>query len=287
MAGSDNDLMRVLLQPPVPEVPAATRLELFGDVHPVPRVSGGPDQWCWTNDDITVVAVHRPDSRGISAVAESGYREAHERLQASGHPHWLRTWTYFDGILDGEGDNERYRQFCLGRARGLPADAGFPAATVIGSAAPGFWLWVIAARTPGQRFENPRQTPAWRYPRDYGPQSPGFSRALWWPLTGVLMVSGTSSVVGHATTHAGDAAAQVDETLRNLDALITHVAAADTAPSLRAGSLRLYIRDLADIALLDRCRARWPDAEWSVHQGTICRPDLAVEIEGVFVGSST
>jgi chorismate lyase / 3-hydroxybenzoate synthase len=282
VAESDNDLMRVLLQPPAREVTATSRLELFGDAHPVSRISGVADQWCWTNDDIAVVAVHRADSRAISAVAESAYREAHERLQASGHLHWLRTWTYFDGILNGEGDNERYRQFCLGRARGLPPDAGFPAATVIGSADPGFWLWVIAARTPGQRFENPRQTPAWRYPRDYGPQSPGFSRALWWQLTGVLMVSGTSSVVGHATAHAGDAAAQIDETLRNLDALVAHVAD-QTGVALKAASLRLYVRDQNDAALLARGKDRWPEAEWAVHQGTICRADLAVEIEGVFV----
>ena len=274
--------MRLRLQPGLNDS-AEPRLVLFDHAHPAPCISGGIDQWCW-DDDVAVVAIHRPDAQAIAAVAEAAYREAHARLTASGHIHWLRTWTYFDGILDGEGDDERYRQFCLGRGRALPTDAGFPAATVIGSVTPGFWLWVIAARTPGQRFENPRQTPAWRYPREYGPQSPGFSRALWWAPTGLLLVSGTSSVVGHASAHAGDAAAQLDETLRNLDALIAHVET-DIGCSLKAGSLRLYVRDPADANLLDRCRARWPEAEWAVHQGTICRADLAVEIEGVFVSA--
>ena len=175
--------MQVPLQPGL-TARAKPRLVLFDDQHPAPQLCGGSDAWCWTGDEIAAVAIHRPDSRDIAAVAEQAYREAWQQLSANGHAHWLRTWTYFDDILQGEGDAERYRQFCLGRARGLPRDAGFPAATVIGSASPGFWLWVIAARSPGQRFENPRQTPAWQYPREYGPQSPGFSRALWWAPAG-------------------------------------------------------------------------------------------------------
>ncbi|MBU0789650.1 MAG: pteridine-dependent deoxygenase [Gammaproteobacteria bacterium] len=273
--------MQVPLQPGL-TARAKPRLVLFDDQHPAPQLCGGSDAWCWTGDEIAAVAIRRPDSRDIAAVAEQAYREAWQQLSANGHAHWLRTWTYFDDILQGEGDAERYRQFCLGRARGLPRDAGFPAATVIGSASPGFWLWVIAARSPGQRFENPRQTPAWQYPREYGPQSPGFSRALWWAPGGLLLLSGTSSVVGHATVHAGDGAAQLDETLANIDALVMQVER-DLGRVLKAGSLRLYVRDPAHVALLAQCRARWPGAEWSAHQGTICRADLAVEIEGVFV----
>ena len=232
--------MQVPLQPGL-TARAKPRLVLFDDQHPAPQLCGGSDAWCWTGDEIAAVAIHRPDSRDIAAVAEQAYREAWQQLSANGHAHWLRTWTYFDDILQGEGDAERYRQFCLGRARGLPRDAGFPAATVIGSASPGFWLWVIAARSPGQRFENPRQTPAWQYP-----------------------------------------AAQLDEPLANIDALVTQVER-DLGRVLKAGSLRLYVRDPAHVTLLAQCRARWPGAEWSAHQGTICRADLAVEIEGVFV----
>jgi chorismate lyase / 3-hydroxybenzoate synthase len=264
---------------------AANELVLFDAAHPTPRLSGADDVWCWRDDEIAVVAIHHPDSRAIAAVAEQAYCDAWQRLSAGGHTHWLRTWTYFDGIVDGDGDDERYRQFCMGRAAGLPADAGFPAATVIGSATQGFWLWVIAARSPGQRLENPRQTPAWQYPREYGPQSPGFSRALWWAPTGLLLVSGTSSVVGHATRHAGNAAAQLDETLANIEALVAH-AVTECGVRLRAVSLRLYVQSASDAALLARCLVRWPEAAWAVHQGTVCRADLAVEIEGVFVAEA-
>ena len=101
----------------------------------------------------------------------------------------------------------------------------------------------------------------------------------------LLLLSGTSSVVGHATVHAGDVAAQLDETLANIDALVAQVER-DVGRVLKAASLRLYVRDPAHVALLAQCRARWPGAEWSAHQGTICRADLAVEIEGVFVSGS-
>lgn len=114
--------MQVRLQPGL-AARAEPRLLLFDDRHPAPPLCGGSDAWCWTGDDIAAVAIRRPDSHDIAAVAEQAYREAWQRLAASGHAHWLRTWTYFDDILQGEGDAERYRQFCLGRARGLPRDA--------------------------------------------------------------------------------------------------------------------------------------------------------------------
>jgi len=59
------------------------------------------------------------------------------------------------------------------------------------------------------------------YGRQYGPQPPSFARAS--PPTDSrmpLLLSGTASVVGHATLHAGSIAAQVDETFANFDALI-------------------------------------------------------------------
>ena len=43
-------------------------------------------------------------------------------------------WNYLDAINEGDGDAERYRQFCVGRARGLgrPNGKRLPAATAIG-----------------------------------------------------------------------------------------------------------------------------------------------------------
>ena len=98
------------------------RLVLFDDQHPAPQLCGGSDAWCWTGDEIAAVAIRRPDSHDIAAVAEQAYREAWQQLSANGHAHWLRTWTYFDDILQGEGDAERYRR-AVKDAEGAAANA--------------------------------------------------------------------------------------------------------------------------------------------------------------------
>src|SRR3546814_2400089 len=53
---------------------------------------------------------------------------------ASDTPHLLRVWNYLDAITFGDGDAERYREFCVGRARGLGDfdTHALPAATAIG-----------------------------------------------------------------------------------------------------------------------------------------------------------
>src|SRR3546814_7749099 len=53
---------------------------------------------------------------------------------ASQTPHLLRVWNYLDAITFGDGDAERYREFCVGRARGLGDfdTNALPAATAIG-----------------------------------------------------------------------------------------------------------------------------------------------------------
>ena len=53
----------------------------------------------------------------------------------------------------------------------------------------------------GTPVENPRQVSAYRYPREYGPQSPTFARALLPPSPRVpLLLSGTASIDGKRVT---------------------------------------------------------------------------------------
>src|SRR3546814_18388385 len=76
-------------------------------------------------------------------------------------PHLLRVWHYLDAITFGDGDAERYREFCVGRARGLGdfAPHALPAATAIGGcdAARVLQVYRLPARTPRLPVENPRQ----------------------------------------------------------------------------------------------------------------------------------
>jgi chorismate lyase/3-hydroxybenzoate synthase len=136
--------------------------------------------------------------------------------------------------------------------------------------------------------ENPRQVSAWRYPREYGPQPPSFARAMLPPTDSrmPLLLSGTASVVGHATMHAGALLAQLGETFANFDALLG--AARVRQPALPAAfgagtRLKVYVRDRADMpAIAEALHARFGGrVPLFLLHAAICRRDLAVEIDGV------
>ena len=147
-----------------------------------------------------------------------------------------------------------------------------------------YWL---AAREPGLPLENPRQVSAYRYPREYGPQSPTFARALLPPSPRVpLLLSGTASIVGHASQHADSLRAQLDETLTNLDSLLG--AARERAPTLSphldgTSRLKVYVRDAADAdAVAAQLEARLGTrVPWLMLHADVCRRELLVEIEGM------
>lgn len=231
------------------------------------------------------------DDADIETAAAHAYARLREWLAQGDYPHALRIWNYMDAITQGEGDDERYRRFCVGRARGIGralAPGELPAATAIGHPRRSgrFQLYWLAAKTAGAPLENPRQTQAWRYPRQYGPQAPGFARALLPPSAGMpLLLSGTAAVVGHASQHGDSLAAQLDETLANLDSLIATARAQRPALAAHFGPhsrLKVYVRDADALphvtALLE---ARLPaEVPRIVLHGHVCRRELAVEIDG-------
>ncbi|MDR7193551.1 pteridine-dependent deoxygenase [Luteimonas terrae] len=232
------------------------------------------------------------DHSGILLAAEHAYRELTRFIGQSEFPHLLRIWNYLDAITHGDGDTERYRQFCVGRARGLGTfdTSQLPAATAIGRCddARTIQVYWLAARLPGIPVENPRQVSAYQYPRQYGPQAPSFARAMLPPAGSAipLMLSGTASVVGHASQHEGELLAQLDETFANFDALIA--SARTHRPDLPAefgpGSrLKIYVRDAADLAAVaEAFDARFGDRlPRVVLHAAICRRELALEIDGV------
>lgn len=222
---------------------------------------------------------------GIAGAAEAAYQELLDFIASSNTPHVLRLWNYLDAINLGAGDDERYRQFCSGRARGVAGrfPHGYPAATAIGrrDGARSLQVYGLTAREPGRLIENPRQTSAWRYPREYGPAAPVFARAMRDP-GGPLLISGTAAVVGHASQHADDLDAQLDETLANLASLLQTGCGRNAR--LGAGSLlKVYVRDAANadrVAAILRERLPELDGVLVLH-GDICRRDLLVEIDGV------
>lgn len=214
-------------------------------------------------------------------------------LQRHGFPAWLRVWNFIAQINQGDADHERYRQFSLGRHKALALKPGFekelPAATAIGTHGGGLLIYFLAGRRPGTQIENPRQVSAFRYPRQYGPRSPSFSRAMYLPWTDVpeLLVSGTASVVGHETLHAGNPERQLAETLANIDSLLqeaTRSGGLGNPARWRPEQIKLYLRDPA---VLDRVwtplqQAFGADTPIVVLHGDVCRTDLSLEIEALY-----
>jgi chorismate lyase/3-hydroxybenzoate synthase len=232
---------------------------------------------------------------GLAQAAEVAYTSLSRFVAGSQHPNLLRIWNYLDGINQGEGDNERYKLFCVGRAAGLKAGWGragesvreerFPAATCIGrrDGDPTLQVYWLAGRAPGLPLENPRQISAYRYPREYGPTPPSFSRAML-ASDRLVMISGTASIVGHASRHRGDVRAQLDETFTNLDNVLQRAAGAAPGITTRLGPqslLKIYLRDeslLPQVASFLRDRVP-SETQYIVLHADICRSELLVEID--------
>lgn len=286
-AHADPRYAHVTLAPGAANAP----LEVWRSTRPLKY--GRDDALRWSSDgDYTFVALElsERDCGDIARTTQAAYTHLEAWRKASATPHWLRIWNYVDAINSGAGDDERYRLFCTGRAAGMEAaqHAVYPAASAIGLRDGRRVLQVCAllARAPGLTVENPRQVSAWRYPRQYGPVAPTFARALRAPvLSPQLYISGTAAVVGHASHHAGDVAAQIDETLANLDSL-RRAAGCTTALSGAHSVLRAYVRHAADAAYVrERVLARLgATTPLLVLIGDICREELLVEIDGVHNG---
>lgn len=289
-----------------PQTSAAPTLEIALDGRQPPAGPGleflGGDydceRWRAPDDQMRAIVLSEPDAPEADAAgpAEMLYRRLIHTLGESRFGYPLRLWNYFPAINSGDGDRERYRRFCVGRGAALEAaglsDAQMCAATAIGGEQPVMHLVALAGVAPGVSIENPRQVSAWNYPRHYGPRQPAFARA-----TGIdledgragLLVSGTASVIGHATAHPGDALAQTDEAASNLDALLANAAGVMKRPTLAEfgehSLARVYVRNREDWPAIERrLRRRWPALKLCALRGDICRSDLLVEIEAWHAG---
>jgi chorismate lyase / 3-hydroxybenzoate synthase len=102
----------------------------------------------------------------------------------------------------------------------------------------------------------------------------------------LLLVSGTASIVGHASRHAGCLAAQIDESLANLHSILAHATALQSSMDSRWSErsvFKVYLRDAAAAAeaaahLAERL-PRGPRC--LLLQADICRSELLIEIECV------
>lgn len=250
------------------------------------------------------------EGQSVYGPALQMFRDLDQQLDARGvrFGQVLRTWLYLGDIVGPDGETQRYKE--LNRARsdffaGIVFDAasrtanrpsaGFPASTGIGADGRGLGVGALAlvsgrADVHVVPLENPRQTAAYDYAAVYSPKSPKFSRAMAVACeTGAMVfVSGTASITGSETQHVGDAAAQTQETLDNIAALIGPDNLAEHGLAGHGGTLgdmtvaRVYIKRPEDHAAVRAiCEARLGSTPICYTIADVCRDDLLVEIEGV------
>lgn len=237
-----------------------------------------------------VAAVDR--TVGVAGELEDATRDTYRNLlraaREAGCPHPLRFWNVVPEINATEQGLERYQRFCRARAEAFEEELGprfersLCASSAVGSSAGRLVIYLLASRDPGAHRENPRQVSAYQYPPEYGPRSPSFARATRCPeaLGGVLLLSGTASIVGHRTLHPDCSGCQLRETLSNLG-LIATPSGVGSPPPYRA--LKVYLRDPAHFPSIRQQLKRELSPELPVLylQADICRRELLLEIEGV------
>lgn len=245
------------------------------------------------NEDVFFgcISVQFDSAQNFSEAAQYTYSSIFSFLQSSIYPNLLRVWNYFPDIIAIEAGIERYRSFSVGRheafVRFNKRVDDSPSACVIGSHGGPLNIYFLASSSPGVQIENPRQTSAYKYPKQYGPRSPIFSRATLAFQGGsqTLFISGTASILGHATVHPGSVSLQTHETMNNILAVINQaVLEGFKFAGFESGmALKVYVRHKEHLSIVqDIIREEWGELqELAVLQADLCREDLLMEIEAV------
>ena len=239
------------------------------------------------------------------------FRQMKQKLKDAGveMDHLIRTWLYLGNITGPEGDLERYME--LNRARtdfyegvrfgrghvmaGL-GQAVYPASTGIGMCGMGITMSATAIDTDRKDvfilpLENPQQTPVYEYDAVYSPKSPKFVRALAEAIGDyvVVWISGTASIVSSKTLHGDNPGKQADQTLTNIELLLSqknlarHGAPGAGATLRDLAKLRVYVKRMQDYPIIRKvCEKRCGKNIPIIYViADVCRSDLLVEMEGL------
>ncbi len=240
--------------------------------------------------DYLVLENHLNADGNLAQIARDCYDRLFRIADDQGFAHFIKFWNHIPAINQGAGDEERYKQFCVGRGLAFddhhPAGDRIPAATAVGAASDTpLQVIMLAAKNAAQPLENPRQTAAYLYPPQYGVRSPTFARAALAP-GGQVFVSGTAAVVGHESRHSDDLEAQVAETLTNWRLLMARAAEISGGSSPQMGQVpgfRIYVRQPGS---MERVRqllraAGIKDSQAIYLNADICRGELLFEMDGL------
>ena len=236
-----------------------------------------------------------PVAEGVEPSTQRLYKDL---FAALGGLNLCRVWHYVPHINEpGVGGLENYRAFCHGRSVAFEVKYGkefrrhLPSASAVGTDDELLTIVFAACAEEPNHFENPRQVPAYDYPKKHGPRPPSFSRATMVPAgdRADVFISGTAAIEGHETVAPGDTAGQIDRTLHNLRVISQVCGLGDDLGTSRGGErhFKVYIRNGNDLAVvkssLDRTFFTAAD-KVSYLRSDICRAELNLEIEATVLG---
>jgi chorismate lyase/3-hydroxybenzoate synthase len=99
---------------------APTPLELWQIDAPIDCGSDGALRWSAGGGWLFVaVELDEREHGGPAATAQLAYEQLRRFVATRSEQHVLRVWNYLGAINQGEGDAERYKHFCDGRAAGM------------------------------------------------------------------------------------------------------------------------------------------------------------------------
>jgi enamine deaminase RidA (YjgF/YER057c/UK114 family) len=265
---------------------------------------------------IYVAGISSPaDASGAYAESEQVFEQLASRLEMAGtsFKDVPRVWLYQGGITASEADSnqqptERYRELnrsrteffiqqqSLGRMVVRPdGRTVYPASTGIGTSGSGLTVSCLALQTSRDDvrlvpLENPGQVSAFDYGHQYSIKSPKFSRAMAVAIGDYVTtwISGTASILNSETVHLGDIEKQTEQTIDNIERLISpenfarHGLPGTGAQLTDLAKVRVYVKNLEDYAKCrEVCRRRFGALPSIYARADVCRSDLLVEIEGV------
>jgi len=218
----------------------------------------------------------------------------------------IRQWNYIENIavVAGKEDgSQNYQDFNDVRARyydRFKFDNGYPAATGIGQDTGGVIISFIALSSSDnikvKPIANPGQVDAHKYSKVVLQGSsaqkctPKFERAKLVSIgtRNYIYVSGTASILGEKTVHAGDAEKQTMTTVENIKRLFSRENQEEMGLDFDVSKvlfshLRVYVKNKTDIPAVKKVCDSELNCKSSLYLiSDVCRENLLVEIEGVF-----
>lgn len=242
----------------------------------------------------SITSIYEDDYKEIS---QKVYEQIFESLNKESY-NITRFWNYIPEITKVECLKQRYKEFCIGREKAFCDFYNdnfkvYPAATGIGIKGENLCISLISINKNKNliNIENPRQIPAYQYSNKYGSSAPIFSRATYIQDSNLetIFVSGTASIVGEETVYLDNIVMQTETTIENIEILLSsqnlqkyNIKDISFIENLKY--IKVYIKNWEEYSIIKNiCEKHFEKEKIMYIQSDICREELLVEIEGVWM----